>query len=429
MATDYDTANFFTDPDIAADPYPYYEYLREQCPVVHVPSSGVVAVTGYDELATVYKDSATYSAINSSLGPFPLPFTPTGDDISAQIEAHREHFPLHEHLVSFDPPAHTDHRALVNGLLTPPRLRENEKFMLGLADQLIDEFIDHGRCEFVKAFGQPFPLLVIADLLGVPAEDHAMFRALLAGSGPSEEHPWVAADDNGKVDKNPLGYLDRWFTAYLSDRRATPMGDILTEIANQPFPDGSLPDLVEIVRHATFLFVAGHETTAKLLGSALRVLAEQPALQEQLRADPRLIPGFVEEMLRLEGPVKSDFRLTRIATTLGGVELDAGTTVMLLPGAANRDAKRFECAVELRIDRRNARHHVSFGQGIHTCPGGPLARIEGRVAVERILDRLTDIRVDESQHGPVDARRFDYVPLFILRGLDKLSIEFTTRHA
>ena len=417
---DYNNVNFFSDPRLVADPYPYYEYLRAQCPVAPVPSSGVVAVTGYDELIQVYRDSATFSAVNSSLGPFPLPFDITGDDISEDLEAHRDQFPMSEHLVSFDPPKHTAHRALLNGLFTPKRLKENEEFMWRLADQLIDEFMDKsvdGRCEFASAYGQPFPLLVIADLLGVPEADHSMFRQLLDSQGPAEDQSWA---DN----MNPLAYLDKWFTKYISDRRDAPAQDILTEIATERFPDGSLPEVVDVVRIATFLFMAGHETTARLLSSSLRVLAEDPDLQNALRSNRDRIPNFVEEMLRLESPIKSDFRLTRVATTLGGVKLAAGTTVMLLPGAANRDPAHFECPAELRADRPNARQNVSFARGVHSCPGGPLARVEGRVTIERILDRFNDIRIDEAQHGPPGNRRFNYVPLYILRGLEELHIEF-----
>lgn len=422
--TDYSEVNFFTDPHVAHDPYPYYEYLRGQCPVAHVPSSGVVAVTGYDALVAVYRDSATFSAVNSSLGPFPLPFDVTRDDISEELEAHRDRFPMSEHLVSFDPPKHTAHRALLNGLFTPKRLKENEEFMWRLADRLIDEFIADGHCEFASAYGQPFPLLVIADLLGVPEADHSMFRKLLAGNGPAEDPGWVQRDENGSVNMNPLAYLDKWFTTYITDRRASQQDDILTEMATQHFPDGTLPEVVDLVRIATFLFIAGHETTARLLSSALRVLAGDPDLQDTLRRNGELVPNFVEEMLRLESPIKSDFRLTRVATALAGVDLPAGTTMMLLPGAANRDPAHFDCPAELRVDRPNARQNVAFARGVHSCPGGPLARIEGRVTIERILDRMSDIRISEAHHGPPDARRFDYVPLYILRGLEALHIEF-----
>jgi cytochrome P450 len=422
--TDFSDVDFFSDPSLVADPYPYYEYLREQCPVTHVARSGVVAVTGYDELTQVYRDTATFSSVNSSLGPFPLPFDVTGDDIGDEIEAHRDRFPMSEHLVSFDPPRHTAHRALLNGLFTPKRLKENEEFMWRLADQLIDEFVSDGQCEFASAYGAPFPLLVIADLLGVPQDDHTMFRKLLTGKGAAEDPDWAPHDEHGTASMNPLAYLDKWFTAYITDRRSSPQNDILSAIAAERFEDGTLPEVVDLVRHATFLFIAGHETTARLLSSALRVLAEDPELQNTLRRNRDRIPNFVEEMLRLESPIKSDFRLTRTATTLGGVELKPGTTVMLLLGAANRDPSRFECPAELRVDRSNGRHNVAFARGVHSCPGGPLARIEGRVTIERILDRLSDIRIDESQHGPPGQRRFDYVPFYILRGLESLHIQF-----
>jgi cytochrome P450 len=421
---DFDGVDFFTDPGLTADPYPYYDYLRAQCPVQRVASSGVVAVTGYDELTAVYRDHATFSSINSSLGPFPLPFDAADDDISEQLDAHRDQFPMSEHLVSFDPPLHTAHRALLNGLFTPKRLKENEEFMWDLADRLIDEFIGDDCCEFASAYGQPFPLLVIADLLGVPAEHHAMFRTLLAGSRPAVDPEWAQHDQDGSVNMNPLAYLDKWFTSYITERRRAPKHDILTEMATQAFPDGTQPEVVDLVRIATFLFIAGHETTARLLSSALHVLAEDSELQETLRRNHELIPNFVEEILRLESPIKSDFRLTRVATTLGGVDLPAGTTMMLLLGAANRDPAHFDCPAQLRVDRPNARQNVAFARGVHSCPGGPLARIEGRVTIERILDRMSHIQISEVHHGPPAARRFDYVPLYILRGLEALHIEF-----
>jgi cytochrome P450 len=419
---DYGDVDFFSDPRLVADPYPFYDYLRAQCPVTPVPRSGVVAVTGYEELTEVYRNNATYSSVNSSLGPFPLPFEVTGNDISEQIETHRDRFPMSEHLVSFDPPRHTAHRALLNGLFTPNRLKENEEFMWRLADQLIDEFVADGHCEFASAYGHLFPFLVIADLLGVPESDHAMFRDLLAGNTPPDA-AWQ--DEDGTVNMNPLAYLDKWFTTYISERRETPAQDILTEMATQRFPDGTLPEVSDLVRIATFLFIAGHETTARLLSSALRALAEDAELQQTLRAHRDRIPNFVEEMLRLESPIKSDFRLARVATTLAGVDIPAGTTMMLLPGAANRDPSHFACPAELQIGRANARHNVAFARGVHSCPGGPLARIEGRVTIERILDRLNDIRLNETHHGTANARRFRYVPLYIIRGLQELHLKFT----
>jgi cytochrome P450 len=144
-----------------------------------------------------------------------------------------------------------------------------------------------------------------------------------------------------------------------------------------------------------------------------------------LRDDRDRIPDFVEECLRFESPVKGDFRLAREATTVGGVDIPAGTTVMVVNGAANRDPRRFEDPTEFQVDRPNAREHLTFGRGVHACPGGPLARAEARVSVERLLARLGEITISEAHHGPAGARRYEYAPTYILRGLTRLHLEFT----
>ena len=179
------------------------------------------------------------------------------------------------------------------------------------------------------------------------------------------------------------------------------------------------------MRTATFLFAAGQETTARLLAAAMKHLAEYPELQDELREHRERIPDFIEEALRIESPVKADFRLARRATTVGGVDIAPGTPVMLLNGAANRDPRRFECPAEFRLDRANAKEHIAFGRGHHSCPGGPLARAEGRISVERILHRTRDIRLSEEHHGPRGARRFEYEPTWVLRGLRRVHLEFT----
>jgi cytochrome P450 family 150 subfamily A5 len=200
---------------------------------------------------------------------------------------------------------------------------------------------------------------------------------------------------------------------------------VLTGMAGATFPDGSTPEVLDVARIAANLFAAGQETSVRLFGTAIQRLAEYPDLQARLREQRDLIPHFVEECLRFESPVKGDFRLARRTTEVGGVEIPAGTTVMVVNGAANRDPRRFENPDEFDLERANPRWHVAFGHGAHTCPGAPLARAEGRVTVERFLDRLGDIRVDESVHGPPGARRYDYVPTYILRGLQRLQLDFT----
>ncbi len=420
----FDSIDFFTDPSLIGDPYPYFEYLRSKGPVAREPRNGVIAVTGYDEAVAIYRDSETFSSCNSVIGPFHgLPVQSAGDDIRDLVSSYRSRLPMNEHMVTMDPPEHTNQRALLMHLLTPRRLRENEEFMWRLADRQLDEFIANGRCEFINDYSQPFAVQVIADLLGVPEEDHRLFRVRLGLNPP----PGTIRqrDDERFSNLNSLAFLDSWFTAYIEDRRREPRNDVLTELALAKFPDGSTPDVVHVVRTATFLFAAGQETTARLLASALKILAERPDLQRTLRDNRTLMSNFIDETLRIESPVKTDCRLALRTTRVGGVEIPAGTTVMILNGAANRDPRRFENPAEFRIDRPNANEHIAFGRGAHACPGGPLARAEARVSLERILDRMRDIRLSEAEHGPAAARRFQYTPTYVLRGLAALHLEFT----
>jgi len=413
--------DFFFDESLVDDPYPYFEALREQGPVVALPHLGVVAVTGYEEISDVYRATDTYSSCNSVVGPFatfPVPLE--GDDVTDVVREHRHHLPMHDHMVTMDPPDHTRERGLLMRLITPKRLKENEAFMGRLADDLLDQFLPDGRCEFISSYAQPFAMLAVADLLGVPEADHQRFRE---GFGLTKGIGRVGAGAEGASSGSALVWLDDWFASYLEDRRADPRHDVLTDLALATYPDGSTPDITSVVRTATFLFAAGQETTARLLATALKHLAEHPELQDGLRADRGRIPDFLEEALRMESPVKADFRLALKTTQLGGVDIPAGTPVMLLNGAANRDPERFECPHDFRADRPNAQSHVAFGRGVHSCPGGPLARAEGRISLERILARVGSIRLSEEHHGPPGDRRFRYEPTWVLRGLTELHLE------
>ena len=421
--SDWESIDFFSDESILEDPYPYFEQLRAECPVVAIPHHGVVAVTGYEEAGEIYRDTATFSSCNSVIGPFatfPVPLE--GDDVGDIIDSNRDQLPMNEHMVTMDPPDHTRERALIMRLITSKRLKENEAFMERLSDQLLDEFIDDGQCEFISAYTQPFAMLVVADLLGVPEEDHQRFRQ---GFGLSHTPGELGAGDEQQMGLNALSWLDGWFTQYIEERRRQPRKDVLTDLALATYPDGTLPDVTSVVRTATFLFAAGQETTARLLAVALKYLAENPGLQDELRENKEMITGFIEEALRIESPVKADFRLARRSTTIGGVDIPAGTPVMLLNGAANRDPRRFDDPAAFRADRPNARAHMAFGRGAHTCPGGPLARAEGRVSLDRILDRIRDIRLAEEFHGPPSARHYRYEPTWVFRGLSDLHLEFT----
>lgn len=416
---DFESVDYFFDQSLVPDPYPYYDYLRGQCPVRPATPHGVMAVTGHAEALAAYKDPAMSSCV-AVAGPFPpLPFTPEGDDITTLIDAHRAEIPMAEHVVTMDAYEHQKTRGLLAKLITPKRLAENEEFMWRLADQQLDTFIARGSCEFMADYAKPFAMLVIADLLGVPLEDHAEFRQVLGNEVVGE----VGAGET--ITHNPLQWLDDKFRDYISDRRREPRRDVLTELAAATYPDGSVPEIEAVVKLATFLFAAGMETTTKLLSTGMRVMGERPDIQQSLRDNRAQIPGFLEEALRTESPVKSHFRLAQTSTSIGGVEIPAGTILMLLPGASNRDPEKFDDPHEFKHDRRNVREHVAFGRGAHSCPGAPLARSEARISFNRLLDRMADIRIDESVHGTAGDRTYTYDPTFIMRGLSELHVTFT----
>jgi cytochrome P450 len=417
---DYAESDFFMDLSLVDDPYPYFDWLRAQNPVQRLPAHNTVAVTGFAEALAVHLDHENFSAVNAVTGPLPpIPFVPEGEDITAQIEAHRAQMPFGEDVLTLDQPRHTPLRSLMMRLFTPRRLKEMEAAITRLADRLIDEIEGKRGCELVSDYAKPFATLAIAELLGVPDADRDEFRAILA---VSQSPSTVGAGDAPVA--NPMDFRRDKFMRYVEERRAAPQGDILTELSQATHADGSLPSVEDIVRVATLLFGAGQDTTATLLGNALRIVAERPDLQAWLRADPGLIPDFLEEVLRIGGPVKSTFRLVKKPVTLAGVDLPVGTTVMITTAAVNRDPRKFDAPDELRLGRAGVKEHLSFGRGIHTCPGAALARTEARISLERMLVRLDAIAVDEAFHGPSGERRFAYLPTYVFRALKELHLTF-----
>jgi cytochrome P450 len=412
----FESANFFTDGAIHDDPYPYFEFLRGQAPVWQEPHYGVYMVTGYDEALTIYNDAVNFSSCNTVAGPFTKFSVPVeGDDISALIEAHRDELPFSDQLPSFDPPRHTAHRGLLMRLLTPGRLRENEEFMWRFSERQVEEFLAKGGCEFVSEYAQPFTLMVIAELEGVPEEDYSRFRARLASIPGSKI----------EMSHKPLEFLYEQFAAYVEDRRAHPQDDILTAMATATFPDGTTPSVEDVALIAANLFTAGQETTVRLLAFALRVIGERPDVEQALRDDRSLVPNFIEEVLRYESPLRGQFRMAKRPMTVAGTELPPGSSALLIPGAGNRDPRMFPDPATFDPARDNARYHLAFGHGIHHCAGAHLARAEGRVTINRLLDMTSDIAVSEAAHGPDGARRYDYLPTYLLRGLKSLHLELT----
>jgi cytochrome P450 len=415
--------DFYSDLALIAEPRGYFDAMRARCPVALEPHHGTMMVTGYAEVMEVLtrKDDSFSSAV-SVIGPIPpLPFTLEGDDVGAQIEAHRDELPWSEHLVCFDGKKHAEHRALLTSLLTHKRLKANEEYLHALADRLIDGFIARGQCNIVPEYGHATTTYAISDLLGIPPADRAELLELI-GAPPSQ----IDGDAVHKVGTDPLIFMKPRFDGYLRDRLANPRDDLLSELIHSRFKDGSAPDLDMVSNLARFLFGAGQDTTSRLIAMAIKLLGDDPALQARLRDEPARITDFLEEVLRYDAPVKVVYRIARRNTRIGGVEVPAGTIVTIALTAANHDPAQFEAPGEFNLDRPKLRDNMAFSRGAHGCLGAPLARMEARIAIERILARTSEIRISEAHHGPPDARRYRYEPTYSFRSLAELYVEFTS---
>jgi cytochrome P450 len=418
--------DYFTDAEVAANAAPYFDYMLANHPVWREQKYGVVIVTGYEEALQVYHQPEVYSSINRTGGPvLDLPFELVGDDLTELLEKHRESFANNDQIVTFDPPMHTDHRALLMGLITPKRLKENEEFLKRTADLFLDDLLARDEFDFIWDYGKKYAVLAVADLLGIPVADHAMLIQLLATQAPVLGNLELQSTQH----HNTLERLYGYFVTQIEERRERPTGDILTGMALATFPDGTLPEPIQVARIASNLFAAGNETTVQLLGVTVARLAEDPALQERLRTQPALIPKFIEEALRIEAPIKGSFRLTKVATSIGGLDLVPGTVVLLLHGAAGRDARVFDNPGEFDEQRANARQHLAFGRGIHTCPGAPLARAEVVFTLQRLLGRTESITLSAEHHGPAGDRKWDLIRSYKFRGHTHLHLETVERTA
>lgn len=413
--------DFFSDPAVVDDPKAYFDAMRSRCPVMREPFQNSVMVTGYDEVLEVLnrRDGAFSSAVNV-LGPVQgLPFEPEGSDIREQLDAHRSDIAWSDHLACLDGETHAMNRQLLTDLLTYKRLKANEEYLNGLADRLIDGFIERGWCNASTEYAHAAATYAISDLLGIPAGDRKELVDLL-GVPPSQ----IDGEAAHRVGSDPLIFLKERFDGYLQDRLADPQPDLLTELLQSHYRDGSKPSFERFSLLARFLFGAGQDTTSRLIGTALRIMGDDNALQDRLRAEPARIPDFIEEVLRFETPVKVVYRLAVQDTEIGGEAIPAGTVVDVGLMAASNDPRHFPEPEHFDIDRANKRDHMAFSKGAHGCLGAPLARLEARVVLERLLARTREIRISEAHHGPPGARRYRYEPTYTFRNLADLHIEF-----
>ncbi len=418
--TDYSQTDIYTDVSLADDPWPYFEYLREQGPITTLPHRKVLAVTGFEEALAIYADTTNFSSVNSVTGPIPdLPFSPAGDDITQQIADHRLQIPFGMEVSGLDAPLHAPMRSLLMPLFTPGRLKAMDAGFRRVVEELVAQFPSSGEVEFIADYANPLATLIITELLGIPEEDRPIFREYFTRRTPAEIG--ASAED---IADNPLVEMGMRIAGYIAARRAEPQDDLLTQLALSRFPDGTEPSLEQAARVASFLFGAGQDTTVKLLGNSFRLLCARQDLQGELRADPTRISNFVEEMLRYEGSIRASHRLCQRTTEVCGHTIEAGTTVWIANLAVNRDPRRFADPSKFDMDRPRLKEHLAFGRGSHTCAGAPLARAETRLSLELLLGRFAEIRFDDGHHGAEGSREFHYENSYVLRGLSELHLIF-----
>ncbi|RZK04075.1 MAG: cytochrome P450 [Novosphingobium sp.] len=414
--------DYFTDYEILKEPYAFFDALREYGPVYQPPGKDYYIVTGFEEALEVLRNHDAFSAIIALQGAgAPLPFVPHGADINAQIDEHRQAFPGWDQVVNMDDDRHTKLRALINTLFVPSRLKASEAFIEDYSDDIVRKAVGEGKVELIGEIATPFVTVVVADLLGVPVEDRQIFMDAIAKAPPPGS---LDGGNPMEGEEHPFAVMGKYFFGYIADRKANPREDILSELTHAKYNDGTTPEVYDIVQLGMFMFGAGQDTSAKLLGNSMKYLVEQPELQDRLRADPKLIPAFLEEVLRIEGSTKQTARLARKDTKIGDVEIPAGSRILVALSAANRDPKRWENPNELEIGRKKVIEHVGFGRGKHVCAGAPLARVEVRVIYEKLLEYTSKIELDLDKH-PNGVADLSYEPSFIIRGLATMNLKLT----
>ncbi|MFN3493237.1 MAG: cytochrome P450 [Hydrogenophaga sp.] len=380
-------------PDFLDNPYPVYAALRESEPVRRMPD-GSVFLTRYADLATVYRDAATFSSDKH------VEFAPKYGTDSALYEHHTTS------LVFNDPPLHTRVRKRIMGALTRRAIADMEPGLVRLVDQLLDGIEASGGGDLIDDFASAIPVEIIGNLLGVPHAERGPLRDWsLAILGALEPVPTATqhAEGNRSV-RDMLAYL-RTLVAERRDRPGDPERDVLTRLI-QGEGEGEQLSEVELLQNCIFLLNAGHETTTNLIGNGLILLQEFPAARHALLSDlqacatdrtaqEQVLSLAVDEMLRFESSNQLGNRRTLRPTTVGGMALPEGALVTLCIGAANRDPAQFSNAETLDL-RRPVNRHLAFGFGIHQCAGLSLARLEGRVAIGRFLQRFPDFTLSDT---------------------------------
>lgn len=356
------------------DPFPTYAALRTYDPVHRCPD-GSYFLTNYADVMAVYRDRRFSSDKKAEFGP------KYGDT------------PLYTHhttsLVFNDPPLHTRVRKLLAPAFTPRALRILEPKFVTLVDGLLNEAEDRGSMDLIGDFASALPVEIIGDMLGVPRKDRGPLRAWsMAILGALEP---VLTPDAEKTGNDAVTRFSTYLAGLIADRRRIPRDDdVLTALVTGNVGGEKLSE-DELIHNCIFLLNAGHETTTNLIGNGVAALIEYPEERAKLQADPCLIDSAIEEFLRFESSNQLGNRRATEDVEIGGIAMPAGTFITLSIGAANRDPTVFADPERLDITRSPNRH-LAFGAGIHACAGMTLARMEGRIAIKRLMKRFPDFK-------------------------------------
>lgn len=366
-------------PDFIDDPYPWYHALREHDPVHRMPD-GSYFLTRYDDCETLYKDARTYSSDKK------IEFRPKYGD-SLLFEHHTTS------LVFNDPPLHTHVRRAISGALSPRAIAEMESGLIELVERLLARLEQKGNVDLIEDFASAIPVEIIGNLLGIPHDEREPLRGWsLAILGALEP---VLTDEQTKAGNEAVRDFLSYLKILTDDRRRNPGDpdkDVLTRLINGEH-DGHKLTETELLQNCIFILNAGHETTTNLIGNALHTLQHWPDQKQRLMDDPGLMKTAVEEVLRFESSNQLGNRRVVADTVLGGVPMKEGDLITIAIGAANRDPKYFPDPDRFDVGR-NPNRHLAFASGIHVCAGMNVARLEGRIALERFLKRFPDYRLD-----------------------------------